>query len=114
MFPLSGVRVLDLADESGSYCAALLGDLGAAVVRDGALTGDDIDAVVVSGTPSALARRALTPDALLDRHPRLIVAAISPFGLCGPRAEWRSGDTIAQALGSAYCTGAALSANLKP
>ena len=28
-----------------------------------------------------------------------VVAAISPFGLSGPRAEWRSCDTVAQALG---------------
>ena len=31
--PLSGVRVLDLADEQGSFCSKLLADLGATVVK---------------------------------------------------------------------------------
>jgi crotonobetainyl-CoA:carnitine CoA-transferase CaiB-like acyl-CoA transferase len=99
MSPLAGVRVLDLTDASGAFCGALLRDLGAQVLRGGTLPDEGIDAVVVSGTPLALARRELAPHLLLERHPHLIVAAISPFGLCGPRAEWRSCDTVAQALG---------------
>ena len=31
--PLTGVRVLELADETGQFCGKLLGDLGADVVK---------------------------------------------------------------------------------
>ena len=58
-----------------------------------------IDAVVLTGTPADLARRELDPRALAERFPHLIVAVISPFGLAGPRAEWRCCDTVAQAFG---------------
>jgi len=98
MLPLSEVRVLDLTEGSESFCGALLTDLGADVVR-GVDLDDGADAVIIAGTPSALARRGLDPAALLDRFPRLVVASISPFGLQGPRAEWRSCDIVAQALG---------------
>jgi crotonobetainyl-CoA:carnitine CoA-transferase CaiB-like acyl-CoA transferase len=97
MLPLSGVRIADRTDDSGAFCAALLADLGADVARDATLT--DADAVVLTGTPAALVRTGLDPTALLARHPHLIVAVISPFGQSGPRAEWKSCDTVAQALG---------------
>ena len=98
MLPLSAVRVLDLTDGSESFCGTLLSDLGAEVLC-GVDLDDAADAVIIAGTPSALARRGLDPAALLERFPRLIVASLSPFGLRGPRAEWRSCDTVAQALG---------------
>ena len=97
MLPLAGVRVVDLADPSGVLCAELLADLGAAIAPGGPL--DDADAVILTGTPGSLAGRGLAPSALRERHPHLIIAVISPFGLHGPRAEWRSCDTVAQALG---------------
>jgi crotonobetainyl-CoA:carnitine CoA-transferase CaiB-like acyl-CoA transferase len=95
---LSDVRVLDLADESGAFCAALLCDLGAGMVTQGDLDSE-LDVVVLTGRSSDLAQRGLDPRALAERFPQLIVAVISPFGLTGPRAEWRSCDTVAQALG---------------
>ena len=60
---------------------------------------DGADVLSSPARPSELRRRGLDPAALIERRPRLIVAAISPFGLDGPRAEWRSSDTVAQALG---------------
>ena len=40
------------------------------------------------------------------RHPRLVVASITPFGRSGPYAAWRASDTIAQAMGGlAYVNG---------
>ncbi|MGH7788454.1 MAG: CoA transferase, partial [Candidatus Binatia bacterium] len=126
---LAGLRVLDCADQTGTSCGTLLAALGATVRRaargedlgigapesisgstgrDGrshlAKPGDPapfalVDAVILTGTPSALASRGLEPAVLLARHPHLIVAVISPFGLDGPRAEWRSCDTVAQAVG---------------
>ncbi len=40
--PLSGLRVLDLADERGIYCSKVLGDLGADVVRIEPPAGDPL------------------------------------------------------------------------
>ncbi len=94
--PLSGVQVADLSDGSNAFCAALLADLGATVSRGGAPSPD---VVIISGTPSALAQSGRDPARLVAAAPQLIVAVVSPFGLQGPRAEWATCDTVAQALG---------------
>jgi benzylsuccinate CoA-transferase BbsE subunit len=39
------------------------------------------------------------PGAWTLRHPRLVVASITPFGQRGPWARWRASDTVAQAAG---------------
>ncbi len=57
------------------------------------------DVVVDTGFPG----RA---DALRARHPRLVVASITPFGRSGPYVGWRASDTVAQAMGGlAYVNG---------
>ena len=132
---LAGLRVLDLADESGALCGRLLADLGADVVlaepRDGSrlrrippffdaapdparslffwfyargkrsvtIDGDLLerlgaaaDVVIDTGPPGSGPARAA-------RFPRLIVAAITPFGQDGPYRDWRASDTVAQAMG---------------
>jgi crotonobetainyl-CoA:carnitine CoA-transferase CaiB-like acyl-CoA transferase len=85
-----------LGDDSVRFCAALLADLGGEFVRD---LDDACDVALLGGTPGALAERNLAPSDLRRRHPALIVAVISPFGLRGPRADWRSGELVAQATG---------------
>ena len=97
MLPLADLHLVDLTDARGTFGVRLLRRLGAAVVPQTAL--GIADAVILTGTPSALARRGQSPAVLLERHPRLIVAVISPFGLGGPRAEWAISDTVAQAIG---------------
>jgi crotonobetainyl-CoA:carnitine CoA-transferase CaiB-like acyl-CoA transferase len=148
MSALSGIRVLDLADETGAYCGKLLGDMGADVVKVEPPGGDpmrdigpfyagrpdrnrslffwhyntskrsvvldldepsgrrrflrlvdDTDVVLTSGTPKSLAKRGLDYATLAARNPRLVVSVVTGFGLDGPRAEWKSCDTVAQALG---------------
>jgi benzylsuccinate CoA-transferase BbsE subunit len=42
-------------------------------------------------------RRGLDPDRLPELHPRLVVAAVTPFGLAGPRRAWLASDTTAWA-----------------
>jgi crotonobetainyl-CoA:carnitine CoA-transferase CaiB-like acyl-CoA transferase len=57
------------------------------------------DVVLTSGTPGSLARRGLDYATLAGCNPRLVVSVVTGFGLDGPRAEWKSCDTVAQALG---------------
>lgn len=45
-------------------------------------------------------------DALHDRHPDLVVASVSPFGLSGPTAGWQATELVAQSLaGVVYRSG---------
>jgi benzylsuccinate CoA-transferase BbsE subunit len=50
------------------------------------------DVVVETGPPC----RA---DGWHERHPRLVVASITPFGRRGPYRDWRASDLVAQAMG---------------
>lgn len=146
MSALQGIRVLDLADESGAYCGKLLADMGGDVIKVELPGGDraraigpffegvahperslffwhyntnkrsvvidlpaerelflrlvdTADVILTTGSPSELERRRIDYATLSERNPAAIVAAISGFGLTGPRREWKSCDTVAQALG---------------
>src|SRR5438270_10089251 len=106
---LSGVLVVDLAEEPGRTAARILGDLGATVVRvgteDGSLRGlvwdagkalappEDLDqllaaADVVIATPHA----AGGPEADRQKAPQAVWVEVTPFGLEGPRSGWRASD----------------------
>ena len=138
---LAGLRVLDLADQSGALAGRLLAGLGADVVLVEPPAGSPLRRIppCFDGAPAgqgslffwfyAAGKRSVacdvaTPDgtALLDRlaaradvrietgppgataalrarHPRLVVASITPFGQHGPYRDWRSSDLVAQAMG---------------
>ncbi len=138
---LAGVRVLDLADQSGALAGRLLAGLGADVVLVEPPGGARMRAIPPfwHGAPHperslffwfyAVGKRAVTldvdradgtalfmrlaaradavietgpplrADALRAAHPRLIVASVTPFGCEGPYRDWRSSDTVAQAMG---------------
>ena len=120
---LSGLLVLDLAEEPGRTGTRLLGDLGATVVRIGgddgslraliwdagkALAGADrLDellaaADVVIATP--FAPRA--PQVDRRRAPQAVWVDVTPFGLDGPRAGWRASDLgVMAATGNMFATG---------
>jgi benzylsuccinate CoA-transferase BbsE subunit len=142
---LGGVRVLDLADQSGALAGRLLAGLGADVVLIEPPGGARMRSIPPfwHGAPHpersvffwyyALGKRAVTldvgrpdglalltrlaaradvvietgPPPLADRlraaHPRLIVASVTPFGREGPYRDWRSSDTVAQAMGGMLC-----------
>jgi formyl-CoA transferase/CoA:oxalate CoA-transferase len=57
------------------------------------------DVLVENFRPGTLARHGLDPEALLERHPRLVVASISGYGQDGPERERPGYDMIAQAEG---------------
>jgi len=86
---LAGVRVA-LRGALAPFGAAWLTSLGATL---GDWPLDAVDALIVSDADAFAAPQ------IAATQRRLIVAAITPFGLDGPRARWRSCDTVAQALG---------------
>ncbi|MEE1787603.1 CoA transferase [Streptomyces sp. SP17BM10] len=55
------------------------------------------DAVITGYRPGALDAHGLAPDALLDRHPGLIVAQLCAWGWTGPWAGRRGFDSLVQA-----------------
>ena len=57
------------------------------------------DVVIESESPGRLAALGCGAAALRERNPRLVVASITPFGQRGPYRDWRTSDTVAQALG---------------
>jgi crotonobetainyl-CoA:carnitine CoA-transferase CaiB-like acyl-CoA transferase len=52
-------------------------------------------------TPASHGGAPLDPAALRQRHPRLVVVTITPFGSLGPRSAWKGTDIEAMAAGGA-------------
>jgi crotonobetainyl-CoA:carnitine CoA-transferase CaiB-like acyl-CoA transferase len=121
---LEGVRVVELGGGlAAGFCTHLLAGYGADVVQVGdpgltvdedtylsrgkrrvATPGDALDRllaaaeVVVDGrVPSAPV--SPTARAIRERHPRLVVTAITPFGLDGPHAAHKATNIVAFANG---------------
>jgi crotonobetainyl-CoA:carnitine CoA-transferase CaiB-like acyl-CoA transferase len=64
------------------------------------------DLVVLGLSPGALDRLGLTYDALARDHPRLVVTAITNFGLSGPYRDWQATELVLQAAnGMMHLTG---------
>ncbi len=60
------------------------------------------DVFISDHTPAQLEALDLSPASLRERYPRLVIAAVTPFGLEGPAREWPSTAlTRAHAAGSA-------------
>jgi crotonobetainyl-CoA:carnitine CoA-transferase CaiB-like acyl-CoA transferase len=138
---LTGLRVLDLADQTGALAGRLLAGLGADVVLLEPPGGSGLRGIppfleggtaperslffwfysagkrslvcdpATPGGAALLGELAARADVLIEtgapgstddlrrRHPRLVVASITPFGQRGPYRDWRSSDLVAQALG---------------
>lgn len=67
---------------------------------------DGTDVLLHSFQPAEAKRLGLEPEGLLERYPRLIVSAVTPYGSTGPYAEWRgyaiqaqSGSSVARRIG---------------
>jgi crotonobetainyl-CoA:carnitine CoA-transferase CaiB-like acyl-CoA transferase len=131
---LAGVRVVDLTGESGQLAGRALADLGAQVtlieppggspVRHlppyDANTGASLRFLAlntgketVTYADDAPERAALIAQADVvlahgapEGDPTNVWVAITPFGLAGPRKDWRATDlTLVAAGGNAYATG---------
>ncbi|WP_238588806.1 CaiB/BaiF CoA transferase family protein [Rhodococcus pyridinivorans] len=59
----------------------------------------DADVLITSDGPSRLAADGIDLQALVAAHPELIAVSVSPYGLTGPWADWRTSDLIALAAG---------------
>ncbi|MFO1376717.1 MAG: CoA transferase [Steroidobacteraceae bacterium] len=57
------------------------------------------DVFVCDLQPRELASAGLSYERLCEQHPGLIVASVTPFGLTGPRRDWKSSDLVALAAG---------------
>ena len=153
--PLTGLRVVELGHfVAGPYCARLLADAGAQVVKVEGPEGDEsrrrgpfadghrdpnasglflylntnklgitlnvrspegvkvldellkeADILIENHRPAEVDELGLAYPALHQRHPRLIVTSISPFGQTGPYRDYLADDLIAVNMGGlAYAT----------
>jgi len=59
----------------------------------------DADVFICTLQPRALKAAGLDLAALAKAHPRLIVLSVTPFGLTGPWADYKSSDLVALAAG---------------
>lgn len=119
--------VVDLGDLTTAFCGRLLAGLGAAVVRCGDEVDwlrDDEDArlyyrrdvesrsadaapelsaradvLLTSGRPSELVAAGRDYASLAGARPDLVVVNVAPFGLTGPKAEWRATNLVAASAG---------------
>ncbi|MDT3446552.1 MULTISPECIES: CaiB/BaiF CoA-transferase family protein [unclassified Pseudofrankia] len=57
------------------------------------------DVLLATLRPSELAEAGLDYQQLLETHPRLIVLSVTPFGLEGPWADYRTSDLVGLAAG---------------
>ncbi|MGZ6176594.1 MAG: CaiB/BaiF CoA transferase family protein [Candidatus Binataceae bacterium] len=66
----------------------------------------DADVLIHNVAPSDMDRIGLGFERLRARNPRLVMTSISPWGLSGPRREWRAEDlTLWSASGICYING---------
>jgi crotonobetainyl-CoA:carnitine CoA-transferase CaiB-like acyl-CoA transferase len=127
---LGHCKVVDATDRLGWLAGRLLADLGAEVVklesegaalesaewralnvnkrlvritgaaqRDALIGGADIVLCTPQGEDTAAAVR--DPHRLLEENRRVVVVAITPFGLKGPKARWLASDLELMAAGGA-------------
>ena len=93
-----GPFVDDVADPDGSLTFWYYNTGKRSVVReDGQPLTDllaDADVLISTLRPADLQARGLDLNALLEQHPRLVVVSVTPFGLTGPWADWRTSDLV--------------------
>ena len=66
----------------------------------------DADVLIHNVAPSDMDRIGLGFERLRARNPRLVMTSISPWGLSGPKREWRAEDlTLWSASGICYING---------
>ncbi len=131
---LAGTRVVDLAGEPAAMAGRLLADLGAEVLlpetpeghplraephRFAAWAAGKVSVPVAGPDDPALAALLATADAVVDTPgfagawtldpalaPDAVWVSVTPFGLDGPRSDWRASDLgVMASSGNMYSTG---------
>lgn len=62
------------------------------------------DVFICTWSPRDLRERGIHLQQLSERHPRLVIASITPWGLTGPWSEYRSSDIVALAASGLLIT----------
>lgn len=62
------------------------------------------DVIIESFAPGSLARVGLSYEELKRINPQLVLTSIAPFGQTGPYRDYKSSDTVAEALGGMIYT----------
>jgi crotonobetainyl-CoA:carnitine CoA-transferase CaiB-like acyl-CoA transferase len=109
MLPLSSYKILDLTAARGSFCIALLAEMGAQVKRVEVATrqgrtnflklADSADVIVEDLPPGYLESLGLGYDRLSEKNPGLVMASITDFGQDGPYRGLKGCDLVDEALG---------------
>ena len=130
---LDGLRVVDLAGEPAARAGRILGDLGATVVKVEPPDGDALRSqplvfeawqagkasVVLPEDDPELDELLAAADVVIDtpywpgawrldpgRAPQAVWVSVTPFGLEGPRCQWRATDIgVHAASGNLWATG---------
>ena len=129
MGPLKGLKVVEMAGLGpGPFCAMMLGDMGADVIRidrpnpsplEGAASSDinrrsrrsvtlnlktsegreaalkligEADALIEGYRPGVMERLGLSPDACLERNPKLVYGRMTGWGQDGPMGQMAGHD----------------------
>jgi crotonobetainyl-CoA:carnitine CoA-transferase CaiB-like acyl-CoA transferase len=105
---LSDYLILDSTDEKGMFCARLLADMGAEVVRCKNIETEKdafrkqvkkADVFLESFPPGYLDSLRIGYNSLSKINPGLIMASITPFGQSGPYKDLKACDLTLQAQG---------------
>jgi crotonobetainyl-CoA:carnitine CoA-transferase CaiB-like acyl-CoA transferase len=59
----------------------------------------NVDVIIESSTPGTLAGLGLSYEELKRLNPQIVLTSISPFGQTGPYKDYKTSDTVAEALG---------------
>jgi benzylsuccinate CoA-transferase BbsE subunit len=105
---LTGYLVLDVTDEKGIFCAGLLADMGARVLRVEISEKErdrflglikEADVFIETFPPGYLNSLGTGYPALSKINPGLVMASVTPFGQSGPYKDFEACDLTLQALG---------------
>jgi CoA:oxalate CoA-transferase len=119
---LSDYLILDSTDEKGMFCARLLADMGAEVVRYKNIETEKdafceqvkkADVFLESFPPGYLDSLRIGYNFLSKVNPGLVMASITPFGQSGPYKDFKACDLTLQAQGGWLSVTGELRAPLK-
>jgi crotonobetainyl-CoA:carnitine CoA-transferase CaiB-like acyl-CoA transferase len=92
--PLASLRVLDLTEGDAQYCGRYLAAEAGRVILAGTA-----DILLESFSQAQAEEYCLTPEALRQAHPGLVVVSVTGFGRSGPYRDFAATGPVLAALG---------------